>query len=134
MSSSTKGKMQSPLRGARGLGSSGHGTEHWIYQRVTAISNFLLMVWLVWAFVSNSLAGAGYEEFTFWLSQPVNAILMILAVISIFYHAALGVQVVVEDYVSNEACKITKLIGIKLFFVASAVAAIFSIMKIAFGA
>lgn len=135
MSSSSKDKsLQSPLRGARGLGSTGHGTEHWMHQRVTAISNFLLMVWLVWSFVSHQLSGASYEEFTAWLSAPLNAILMILAVISVFYHAALGAQVVVEDYISNEAFKMVKLIGVKLSFLAIGVAAVFAILKIAFGA
>lgn len=122
--------IKSPLGRARGLGSSGHGVDHWIQHRVTAISNFILMTWLIWSVVHH-LSGSSYEEFTLWLSQPVNSILMIFSIISVFYHAHLGTQVIVEDYVHNEGFKFAKLIGMKLFFVGAAVACIFAVIKIA---
>jgi len=124
--------LKGPLARAKGLGSAGEGSEHWFMQRVTAISNLILMIWLLSSVVTN-IAGADHAEFTAWLSMPINAILMILSVISIFYHAALGCQVIAEDYIHNEALKFIKLIGIKLFFFGTAVACIFSILKIAFG-
>lgn len=121
--------MKAPLARARGLGSAKDGVHHWFMQRVTAIANIPLMLWLVYSLAD--LRGAGFVEFSSWLSEPVNAILMILAVISIFYHAMLGTQVVTEDYIHNEGFKMVKLIGQKLFFFALAVACIFSILKIA---
>ena len=124
--------MKSPLARARGLGSAKEGTDHWFMQRVTAIANLPLMLWLVWSILG--LIGASYEEFTSWLAQPLNAILMVLVIASTFYHAKLGVQVVTEDYIHNEGFKMVKLIGQKLFFFAIAVACIFSILKIAFTA
>ena len=123
---------KSPLARARGLGSSHHGTGHWMHQRVTAISNLLLMFWLVCAVVR--MTGFTHVEIVQWLQDPLNAVLMILAILSTTYHAALGAQVIVEDYIHCEAFKTLKLIGMKLFFVAIAVASIFSILKIAFGA
>ena len=125
--------LKSPLARAKGLGSAKEGAEHWFMQRVTAISNLLLMIWLVWSVVQN-VVGASHAEFTAWLAMPLNAILMILAVISVFYHAVLGCQEVVEDYIHCEWFKMLKLIGMKLFFFGMAVACIFSILKIAFGA
>lgn len=125
-------KLQSPLASARGLGASHHAVGHWMHQRITAVSNFVLMSWLVYSIVTH--IGADYVTFTTWLAQPVNAILMILVIVSTFYHAALGTQVIVEDYVHGEFCKITKLILLKLFFIAAGVACIFSILKIAFTA
>lgn len=121
--------IKTPLARARGLGSAKDGVEHWMAQRITAIANIPLMLWLVWSIVS--LNGASHAEFTNWLAQPVNAILMILVVLSVFYHAKLGSQVVTEDYIHHEGLKMVKLIGQKLFFFAMAVACIFSVLKIA---
>lgn len=121
--------IKTPLGRARGLGSAKEGTDHWMAQRITAIANIPLMLWLVYSIVS--LKGASHAEFSHWLAHPVNAILMILVVISTFYHAKLGSQVVVEDYIHHEGFKMMKLIGMKLFFLAAAVACIFSIFKIA---
>ena len=121
--------IKSPLARARGLGSAGHGSDHWMKQRITAIANIPLVLWLVYSIVS--LKGASHAEFTSWLAEPVNAILMILLIISVVYHAVLGSQVVVEDYIHSEWFKTLKLIGNKLFFFALAVACIFSILKIA---
>ncbi|MBX2833901.1 MAG: succinate dehydrogenase, hydrophobic membrane anchor protein [Micavibrio sp.] len=121
--------MKTPLARARGLGAAGHGSDHWMKQRITAIANIPLVLWFVWNVVQYH--NADYATFTAWLAQPVNAVLMILLVISIFYHAVLGLQVVIEDYIHCEAFKIFKLIGLKLFFGAIAIACIFSILKIA---
>jgi len=124
-----KDRTQTPLAKARGDGSAHEGTHHWLNQRITAIANLPLMVWLVISVVQ--MPGWDYAEFTNWLAQPLNAILMILAIISTYYHAALGCQVIVEDYFHVKWMKIGKLIGIKLFFIATAVACIFSILKVA---
>jgi succinate dehydrogenase / fumarate reductase membrane anchor subunit len=121
--------MKSPLARARGLGAAGHGSDHWMKQRITAIANIPLVLWFVFSIVS--LYGADYAAFTGWLAAPVNAILMILFIISILYHAVLGAQTVVEDYVHNEFLKTVKLIAHKLVFFAIGVACIFSVLKIA---
>lgn len=114
---------------AKGLGAAHGGTHHWLMQRVTAISNFALVLWLVYSIVS--LKGATHEAFVGWLALPWNAILMILFILSTFYHAVLGIQVVIEDYIHTKWFKMAKLIGAKLFFTALGVVCIFSILKIA---
>ena len=121
-------KIQTPLARARGLGSAHEGTGHWWRQRVTAVSNFILMAWLVWSVVR--MPSWEYADVQAWLAVPVNAVLMILAIISVFYHAVLGIQVIVEDYVHDEGCKIVKLAAIKLFFFAAGVACVFAVLKI----
>ena len=120
-----------PLKKAKGLGSSHHGVEHWMKQKITALANIPLVLWLIWSILG--LQGASYAEFTNWLAQPINAILMILLVLSVTVHAKLGAQVITEDYITKKCLKNAKLIGQKLFFSAMAVACIFSILKIAFG-
>ncbi len=121
--------MKTPLARARGLGSARQGVHHWMHQRITSVANIPLVIWFVYSVVS--LKGADYSVFTAWLSQPLNAVLMILFIVSVFYHAVLGVQVVIEDYIHNEGCKVVKLVLLKLVFTALAVASIFSVLKIA---
>ncbi|MCC6598598.1 MAG: succinate dehydrogenase, hydrophobic membrane anchor protein [Alphaproteobacteria bacterium] len=124
-----QGSMRSPLARARGLGAAGHGSGHWMAQRFTAIANIPLTLWLVYSIIT--LKGASHEVFVAWLGQPVNAVLMILFLLSVFYHAALGLQVVIEDYVHCSCAKITALIGIKFALLALAMASILSILKVA---
>ena len=122
--------IQTPMAKARGLGSAKKGVEHWWHQRLTAIANIPLVLWLVYSILQ--LKGADYLAFTTWLADPVNAVLMILFVISTFYHAVLGSQVVIEDYIHCECLKLAKLIAQKLVFFALGIACIFSVLKIAF--
>ena len=123
--------VQSPIARARGLGPAREGVNHWIRQRLTAISNIVLVLWFV--FSAMALAGAGYEEVRAWLASPVPASLMILLVISTFYHARLGVQVVIEDYVHHEGAKIGSLAAVTLITFGLAVACIVAVLKIAIG-
>jgi succinate dehydrogenase / fumarate reductase membrane anchor subunit len=121
--------MKSPLARARGLGSAHEGVHHWLHQRITAIALVPLMIWLVVSIVS--LNDADYGIFTGWIAQPVNATLLIFVIIAGFYHAALGLQVVLEDYISCKATRIASIITNKLFFLGAGLASVFSILKIA---
>jgi succinate dehydrogenase / fumarate reductase, membrane anchor subunit len=115
----------------RGLGAAHEGTQHWWRQRVTAGSNFLLMAWFMLSLAR--LPGYDFATIHSWLSSAWAAVPMVLLVSSVFYHARLGLQVVIEDYQHDE----TRVVGLLLlnFFVAAAYGiAIFAILKIAFGA
>ena len=125
-------KFTSPLKKAKGLGAAHDGVEHWLMQKVTAIALVPLVLWLVFSIIA--LQGASYTQFTGWLAQPCNAVLMILTLVSVFYHAKLGTQVIVEDYISCACTKKAVLIALKLGFFALCVACVFSVLKIAFGA
>jgi len=92
--------MRSDLGRVRGMGSAKEGVHHWWMQRLTAIALIPLIMWFV-ASVAG-LAGAGHAETVAWLSQPLVAIAVILLVVATLYHAALGIQVVVEDYIHHE--------------------------------
>lgn len=122
-------RILSPLARARGQGAVHDGVHHWLHQRITAVANIPLMLWLVWSVVH--MRGWSHDSFTQWLAQPINAVLMILAIISVFYHAALGTQVIAEDYIESAGCRMVKVAGLKLFFIAAAVACIFSVLKVA---
>lgn len=122
--------IKTPLARARGLGAAHSGSEHWWAERLTSVAALPLTLWLAWSVMV--MPDWGYESFLLWLHAPVNAILMVLTVLVMFYHAALGAQVIVEDYIHHEGFKTFKLIGIKLYFFAAGVACIFAILKIAF--
>jgi succinate dehydrogenase / fumarate reductase membrane anchor subunit len=123
--------LRSPLGRAVGLGSAKEGVAHWWLQRLTAVALIPLALWFVASVIA--LAGADHIEVTEWLSAPLSAILMLLLIGASFYHAALGLQVIIEDYVHAEGVKFAALVLNKLICFALAVAGIFAVLKIAFG-
>lgn len=125
--------MISPLKKARGLGSAKSGSHHWLMQRITAIALLFLSLWFIGSVLFLLHDQMSYHAVSTWLAKPWNAIGMILFIIASFYHAVLGAQVIVEDYIHVEWFKMMKLIGMKLFYFGLATACIFSILKVAFG-
>lgn len=88
-----------------------------------------LVFWIVWSVVQ--LRGAPHAIFTAWLEMPVNAFLLLTFIVVSAYHAAMGLQVVIEDYVASHACKLILVIGVKVGFALLGAASVFSILKIA---
>lgn len=124
-------RLRTPLGRAIGLGSAKEGVEHWWAQRVTAVALILLGLWLAATLVA--MAGADRAQVVAWLHAPLPAILAILLLIALFYHAALGLQVVIEDYANGEWLKVSSLVAMRLICFALAVAGIFAVLRIAFG-
>jgi len=121
--------MRSDLGRVRGLGTAKEGAHHWWMQRLTAIALIPLTLWFIISIAS--LNSASYAETVNWLSIPLVSIFMILLISSTLYHALLGVQVVVEDYIHYEGFKFLLLIGLKFIFLVLGVIAVFSLLKIA---
>lgn len=92
---------RTPRALARGLGAAGHGTGHWRAQRVSAIALIPLVLWFALSMAGG--AAADYPSISGWLGGPVNGVLMILLVIAAFHHAALGLQVIAEDYIHSRS-------------------------------
>ncbi|MDG2242749.1 MAG: succinate dehydrogenase, hydrophobic membrane anchor protein [Rhodospirillaceae bacterium] len=124
--------LRSALGRARGLGSAKEGTHHWWLQRVTAIALVPLTMWLVASIVA--LSGFGHEAFVVWFGRPLNATLIILFLGVSFHHAQLGMQVVIEDYVSHHGWRTTLNLLVKFACYGLATLSIVSILTIAFGA
>nr|MBV6630925.1 succinate dehydrogenase, hydrophobic membrane anchor protein [Oceanococcus sp. HetDA_MAG_MS8] len=120
---------RSPLGRARGLGSAKSGSEHWMMQRLTAVALVPLILWMVWSLLC--MAGAPHAEVVAWVGQPLVATTLIGLIAAMFYHAQLGAQVVIEDYVHHEGRKVAALVGIKLLAAAAALASIVSVLLIA---
>jgi succinate dehydrogenase / fumarate reductase membrane anchor subunit len=124
-------RLRSPLGRALGLGSAKEGVEHWWLQRVTAVALILLALWFVAALVAH--LGADHAAAVAWLRSPLTAVAMILLVVATFVHMALGVQVVIEDYVHHEVMKVASLILLRLACWALGAAALFAVLRVAFG-
>jgi succinate dehydrogenase / fumarate reductase, membrane anchor subunit len=124
--------LRNPLAKARGLGSAKDGTAHWWAQRVSAIALVPLVLYVLYLLVS--LAGADYATVRLTIAQPVNALLLILFIGTAFWHARLGLQVVIEDYIHVGWLEITLMIAVKFVYVVLGVAAIIAIGRIAFSA
>ena len=123
--------MQTPLAKVRGLGSAKEGFHHWWAQRLTAIALVPLSLWFIYSLVC--VAGAEYADAVAWLGQPMNAVFMLLFVFSLYYHAALGLQVVIEDYIESECKKIACLILVKFLICLAGLSAAISVLKIYLG-
>jgi succinate dehydrogenase / fumarate reductase, membrane anchor subunit len=121
--------LRTPLGRARGLGSGKTGTEHFWIQRVTAIALALLVPWLIGVLVS--MAGADAETARATLARPWNAILMAAFSIAMFWHAKLGIQVVIEDYVHTRASEVTLHLLNTFLCTLGAIASVFAIARIA---
>jgi succinate dehydrogenase / fumarate reductase membrane anchor subunit len=119
---------QTPLAKVRGLGSAKAGTGHFWMQRITAITLIPLSLWMV--SFTEQLLNATHQDIIVWLSGPLDATLAVAWIIAAFYHAALGLQVVIEDYVHTEWMKISSIWAMKLTFLFFALAAIVAIFKI----
>ena len=115
----------------RGLGSAREGSHHWLLQRYTAIGNLVLVVWFVISLAM--LPDYSYATVAGWLSNPLAATALVLLVVSTFWHARLGVQVMIEDYVHDHANRFGIIVLLNLLFVAGAIFAIVSAIRIALG-
>ena len=123
-------RMQSPLRRAQGLGSAGTGVDHWWTQRVTAVALIPLTLWF--AALLIALSGSEYNAVIAWLRTPFVTILMVLLLIILCQHMALGLQVVIEDYVHSDRVKIPAVVATRYVCFGLAVAGIIATLRIAF--
>ncbi len=124
--------MLNPIARARGHGSAKEGVHHWYAQRASAVLLIFLLAWMVYSIFS--LAGGGYEASRAFIANPVNASFLGLLLVVVIYHAMLGLQVVIEDYVHKPAAEVV------LYFVTRAggyvlmALGLVHIMKLALGA
>jgi succinate dehydrogenase / fumarate reductase membrane anchor subunit len=122
--------MRSPLARAMGFGSAKDGVEHWWMERVSAVALVPLTLWFVASIIAHT--ASDYATFIVWLRTPLASILMILLLIALFYHTALGLQVVIEDYV-HSGVKFVALVAVRVGCFALAVTGIVAALRIAFG-
>ncbi len=121
--------MRSPLARASGLGSAKEGVEHWWRERLTAVALIPLALWFIASMVAHG--GSDYIVFVAWLRMPSSTLMMVLLMVALFYHTALGLQVIIEDY-AHSAVKIPTLIIMRLSCFALAAAGILAVLRVVF--
>lgn len=120
-----------PLGRVRGLGSAKEGSHHWWMQRVTAVALVPLTLWFVIALMG--VVRAEHAEVVAWIAHPFNAFMLIAVLFATFYHAVLGVQVVIEDYLHDEPTKISLLMFLRFFLMLLGAVAVLAVLRIAMG-
>jgi succinate dehydrogenase / fumarate reductase membrane anchor subunit len=116
----------SAMRGVKGA----HGFRHWWAQRITAVALVPLSLWFVAGVIQH--VEASRASVAAWLSQPVPAVLMILTVAAGLYHAALGLEEVIVDYVHGAGARIAAIVLLRLAGAALGAAGIFAVLSMAF--
>lgn len=124
--------LRSPLGRVLGLGSAGGGSGHWYSQRVTAVALVILSLWFV-ASLALLGPGASHDAVVQWLSAPFPATMALLLVLVSAYHAQLGLQVVIEDYVGDKGLRTVVLTAVKFLLVTAAVLGALAVLRLALG-
>jgi len=122
--------LRSSLGRARGLGAAKDGVAHWWAQRVTAVALVPLALWLAYSLARLSFTD--HAAVTAWIAQPWVAIALVLTLFATFYHAKLGLQVVIEDYVHGGFAKHAMLLLSTFATFVLGAGSIFAVLKIAF--
>jgi len=123
--------LRTPLKNVRGLGTARSGTHHFTVQRITAVALVPLALWFVW--FALSLIHLDYAGAHALVARPFNAVLLIAFVLSVFWHAQLGLQVVIEDYVHTPGLEIVSQLAVKFLCVLGALACVLAVVRIALG-
>ena len=130
--SASNNRLRTPLKTARGLGSAKDGTHHFVLQRITAVALVFLSLYVVWLILS--LVGSDYATVRASVANPCNAVLLIAFVVATFWHAKLGLQVIIEDYV-HTPWSATALHLANIFVnILAALASVLAVVRIALGA
>ena len=122
--------LRTPLSRVKGLGSAKDGTTHFWHQRLTALLLIPLVLWIGFSLAALPLDHASLSE---WIRQPLVTVALVVLVITVFYHAQMGLQVVIEDYISSHAVRVMVLLASNLLCAIFGVVGVIAILKIAFG-
>lgn len=124
-------KLRTPLKRARGLGSAKDGTHHFIVQRITAVALVFLSIYVIGLVIS--LVGGDYAAVRAAVAQPCNAVLLVAFLVATFWHAQLGMQVIIEDYVHTPWLAVASQLLVIFVCVLAAIASVLAVLRIALG-
>lgn len=120
--------LRTPLKIARRLGSSKSGVHHWWLQRITAIALIPLSIWLL--FLMGTLLNASYPVVLTTIAHPVRAFFLIVLSLCLFWHGALGLQVIIEDYVHTRWLELSLQIALRFGAILGALACVLAVLAI----
>lgn len=119
-----------PLSKVKGLGSAKEGTTHFWHQRLTALVLIPLVLWFGFSIAAMPVDHATLSD---WVAHPVVTIALILLVLATFYHSQLGLQIIIEDYVSTHSIRTASIILVNFLCLLFAIIGVVSILKISLG-
>lgn len=123
--------IRTPLGRVRGLGSSHSGTTDFWRQRMTGVAMVLLMLPAI--IIVMTLLGRNQAGTAQILGSPIVAIILLLFIVASVWHMKIGMQVVIEDYITGEKLKIASVMANNFFCAAVALASIYAILKLSSG-
>ena len=123
--------LRSPLAKVKGLGVSPDASHYFWLQRLTALALIPLTLWF--CFSIALLPEASYEGIVAYMQSPFNAVMMVLIVLVSFQHAHLGLQVIIEDYVSNHDYRLMGILLVKFISYFMMALGVYSIVKVSLG-
>lgn len=123
--------LRHPLAAARGLGSAKEGVGHWWAQRVSAAAMIPFAVWMIYSLLAM-MRRADAPQVREWLADPLAALPLATLLVLMLYHARLGLQVVIEDYIHAPAWKITLLLLNGFLCGGAALLSVFAVLKLHF--
>jgi len=124
--------LRSPLGRVLGLGSAKGGSGHWYAQRISAVALVILGLWIV-ASLAMLGPGAAHESVTHWLGSPFAATMAVLLVLVTGYHAQLGMQVVIEDYLGDKGLRTVVLTAVNFLLVTASILGVLAVLRLALG-
>lgn len=125
-------KFRTPLKVAKGHGSAKSGVGHWINQRTSAIA-LIPLVLLFMCTLLRLVSATSFADVQAIMVNPFWATTLIAFILVGFYHGALGMQVIIEDYISAEIPKMLLLVGLRVIAGFLAILGVLSVLYIAFG-
>ena len=72
----------------------------WVLQRITATIMIPLTFWFIYSAIS--ISKMGYDEINTFFNSYINSILFYVMMISMLLHSKLGLQTIVDDYVTSK--------------------------------
>ena len=124
--------LRTPLGTVLGLGSAKDGTGHFWGQRLSGMGLLIVGLWFVYALIT--MPGFSHSDAIAFIGAPMNAVMLLLLVVTLAYHSSLGIQVVIEDYIHGHGLKLAALILSRFAHIFLAVASVYAIIKIGFSA
>lgn len=115
-------KFRSDIAKAKGLGAAHDGVHHWLAQRFSSVFVAILLVWML--LIILYVVGKPFSEVIEIIKKPCNVLAISLFTLSSFYHANLGMQVIIEDYVHCRIMRIFFLYGTKIVSIVTASAVV----------
>jgi succinate dehydrogenase / fumarate reductase membrane anchor subunit len=106
------------------------GSAHWLMERLTSVALIPLTLWVVYSIETRQ--GSAHIDFVLWLQDPLNAFLLMATVMIMYYHACMGVEVIVDDYISCPTTNCVATLFFKAAFAVMGIASVVSIVKVAF--